>query len=105
MSFTRFNIVFVALTSGSLGFDINDDTMVCVDEVVVRIDHVSKVLQRNLVMTSPSAHESTIPRTGMDEAITGMHCSLKHEEFKATASRLSANRAVKLGSNSSSGPP
>ena len=34
-------------------------------------------------MTSPSVQESNIPRTRMDDAITELHCSSKHEEFKA----------------------
>ena len=34
-------------------------------------------------MTSPSVRESTIPRTRMDDAMTGVHCSSKGEEFKA----------------------
>ena len=41
------------------------------------------IFQENLVMTSPSVRKSTIPRTGMDRAVTGMHCSSKHEEFIA----------------------
>ena len=50
---------------------------------MVEIKKFCNKFQENLVMTRPPVRESTIPGTGMDKAVTGMHCSSKHDEFTA----------------------